>query len=64
MVKVHFTHDEKGSHTLPTARELPGLRRAVTSDRRYRQPEWIEEISSKLGICLAPRPRGLVPTNK
>lgn len=51
----------KWVHTLLTERELHGLRETVTSGRPYGEPAWIEAMSQKLGISLAPRRRGRPP---
>ena len=45
-------------HTPLTAKELAGVRRAVTSGRPYGEPAWVEVMAVQLGLDLTARPRG------
>ena len=47
-----------GLHTPLTDKELAAVRRSVTSGRPFGPAAWVEQTAARLGLNLAPRPRG------
>jgi hypothetical protein len=45
-------------HTPLTEKELLAVRRAVTTARPYGTERWVAGMAKRLGLDLAPRPRG------
>jgi putative transposase len=51
-------HWRKWLNTPLSQKELAAVRRSVTTGRPFGSPSWIDVTARRLGIPLAPRPRG------
>jgi putative transposase len=49
---------QKWVHTPLTEKELAAVRRAVSTGRPYGKDAWVPRMAQRLGLDLAPRPRG------
>lgn len=52
------TYWRKWLHVRLTEKELAAVRRSVSSGRPYGSEQWVRQQADRLGLKLAPRPRG------